>query len=151
MSSLDLPALVLPNTENSMDATVLLASGAEISAREFTQRLGSPAHLRFMASAGDGFSPAQPRVTWALLRDGDIVVSLAFPHGHDGHGRATSAAVVLDPRKDVALPERLPAPIRQALQTFLVRHRQTILHSAQTVDPAQAAQPALDPKKKARR
>jgi len=141
----ELPALVLPNTSNSMDATVLLASGGEISASEFTQKLGSPAQLRFMASSAEGWSAAKPRVTGTLLPSGQLVASLAFPFGQDAHGRTTSAAVVLDPRREAALPERLPLAVRQALQRFLAQHRQEVIVAALhgNVPP--------DPKKKALR
>jgi len=149
MSSPDLPALVLPNTANSMDATVLLASGIEISATQFTQRLGSPAHLRFMASPSDGWSPDNPRVTWTTLPSGDLVAALAFPLDHDAHGRVTSAAVVIDPRQDAPLPERLPTAVRQALQDFLARQRQAIVLRAETLDPLTLA--PLASKKKAQR
>jgi hypothetical protein len=141
----ELPALVLPNTSNSMDATVLLASGSEISASEFTHRLGSPAQLRFMASSAEGWSAAKPRVTGTQLPNGQLVASLAFPFERDAHGRATSAAVVLDPRQDAPLPERLPLTVRQALQRFLSLHRrEVILAATQGLVPP-------DPKKKALR
>jgi len=141
----ELPALVLPNTSNSMDATVLLASGVEISASEFTQRLGSPAQLRFMASAAEGWSAAKPRVTGTQLPSGQLVASLAFPFGQDSHGRATSAALVLDPQREALLPERLPLAVRQALQRFLARHRSLVIQAA-----VQGNEPS-DPKKKALR
>jgi hypothetical protein len=126
----DLPALVRPNTENAMDSTVALASGTEISASEFMRRMNNPANLRFMASAAEGWSATNPRVSCAFLQSDQFVVALAFPYGEDSYGRATSAAVVLAPTRNAAVPNGLSEDTGAALEEFLRRALPAIIRNS---------------------
>lgn len=143
----NLPAVVLPNVTNSMDSTVVLSNGARVSAAELMRRLGTPAHLRLMAPAGAGWSASSPLVTWLLLEDKTVVAALAFPHEQDIHGRATSAAVVLDPSRENRIPRELPATVLRELEGFLLRNGHRIASDARR----QAEEAVADRKKKGAR
>ena len=88
-----LPFIVLPNTSNAQDSTVIYSDGTEASTSEAVRLLGAADALRFMVGASDPRPASNPRLTWQTTNSG-TVVSAAFVSAEDEHHRATSAAAV---------------------------------------------------------
>ena len=125
-----LPFVVLPNTANAQDSTVIYTDGTVVSTSDAIKLLGAADALRFMVGAGDLRPASDPRLTWQATELGAIV-SAAFVAAEDEHHRATSAAAVflvdrIDDLWEFAVPP-LPAVQLEELRGFLQSERDAII------------------------
>lgn len=125
-----LPFIVLPNTSNAQDSTVIYTDGTKVSTSEAIRLLGTADALRFMVGASDPRPASNPRLTWQATSMG-TVVSAAFVAAEDEHHRAASAAAVflIDHMDDLWKFSSSPLPSAQfeELRVFLQSERDALI------------------------
>lgn len=109
MSSIQqLPAVLLPNSDNSQDTTAIFRDGTKATVTDLLKIVEAGSNLRFMVQSSVPRTSELPRITWHAQDDGTVVVAAAFVCGHDTHGRIASAALVYELSKSSLFLSQIP-------------------------------------------
>lgn len=126
MSSLQqLPAVLLPNSENALDTTAIFRDGTKSTVSDLLRIIEAGADLRFMVMASDPKSSECPRITWHVQSDGSVIVSAAFVSETDKHGRVASAALVYELSESTDFLSKIPT----VLPSDQLRHLREVLEA----------------------
>lgn len=103
-----LPAVLLPNSNNAQDTTAIFRDGAKKTVTDLLKIVEAGSDLRFMVQASDPRTSEAPRITWHAQGNGTVVAAAAFVSGSDMHGRIASAALVYELSESTILLSKIP-------------------------------------------
>lgn len=103
-----LPAVLLPNSDNAQDTTAIFQDGAKATVTDLLKIVEAGSDLRFMVRASDPRTSESPRITWHVQGNGTVVAAAAFVSGSDTHGRIASAALVYELSESAVFLSQIP-------------------------------------------